>query len=38
MKLGLIEKKDFYIPNVNGILFPVPHYFFKDEKKPKSKN
>ena len=38
IELGLVEKKIFYIPNVNGILFPVPHYFFKYEKKPKSKN
>ena len=38
IKAGLIQVKDFYIPNVNGTLFPVPHYFFKDEKKSKSKN
>ena len=38
IKLGLIEKKTFYIPDVNGILRSVPHYYFKDEKKSKSKN
>ena len=38
IELGLVEKKVFYIPNVNGTLFPVPHYYFKDEKKSKSKN
>jgi hypothetical protein len=36
IKLGLIERKDFYVPNVNGTLFPVPHYFFL-EKKPNKK-
>ena len=36
IKLGLIEKKVFYIPNVNGTLFPVPHYYFLD-KKPNKK-
>lgn len=35
IKLGLIERKDFYIPNVNGTLFPVPHYYFLDKKNNK---
>lgn len=38
IKLGLIEKKTFYIPDMNGTMKPVPHYYFKDEKKSKSKN
>lgn len=38
IKLGLIEKKIFYIPDMNGTMKPVPHYYFKDEKKSKSKN
>ena len=38
IELGLIEKKIFYIPDMNQILRPVPHYYFKDEKKSKSKN
>jgi hypothetical protein len=37
IKLGLIERKDFYVPNVNGTLFPVPHYFFKDSNKRKTR-
>jgi hypothetical protein len=36
IKVGFIERKDFYIPNVNGTLFPVPHYYFLD-KKPNKK-
>jgi len=35
IELGLVEKKVFYIPNVNGTLFPVPHYYFVDKKKNK---
>lgn len=38
IKLGFIEKKTFYIPDMNGTMKPVPHYYFKDEKKSKSKN
>lgn len=38
IKLGFIEKKIFYIPDMNGTMKPVPHYYFKDEKKSKSKN
>jgi len=32
IKAGLIEEKDYYIPNVNGTLICVPHYFFVDKK------
>jgi len=38
IKLGLIEKKIFYIPDMNGAMKPIPHYYFKNEKKSKSKN
>ncbi len=37
IKVGLIERKDFYIPNANGTLFPAPHYFFKDSNKRKTR-
>ena len=33
LKLELIEKKSFNVADVNGLLKPTPHYFFKDEKK-----
>ena len=36
IELGLVEKKFYYIPNVNGTLCPVPHYCFLD-KKPNKK-
>jgi len=35
---GFIERKNFYIPNTIGVLKPVPHYYFHDEKKRKAKN
>ena len=38
IKLNLIEKKTFYIPDTNGALKPIPHYHFKNEKKSKGKN
>jgi hypothetical protein len=36
IELGLIEKKTFYIPDMNGTMKPVPHYYFLD-KKPNKK-
>jgi hypothetical protein len=38
IELGLIEKKTFYVADINGMMKPIPHYYFKDEKKSKSKN
>lgn len=35
IKLGLIERKTFYIEDMNGILKPIPHYYFKDANKRK---
>jgi hypothetical protein len=36
IKLGLIERKTFYIEDMNGILKPIPHYYFKDANKRKT--
>jgi hypothetical protein len=37
IKLGLVEKRVFYIADVNGSLIPIPHYFFKDSNKRKTR-
>ena len=36
IELGFIEKKTFYIPDMNGTMKPVPHYCFKDSNKRKT--
>jgi hypothetical protein len=37
IELGIVEKKDYFLQKSNGVR-KVPHYFFHDEKKRKSKN
>jgi len=38
IKLGIVDKKKFHV-KVKGVgIRKWPHYFFKDEKKPKNKN
>ena len=38
IKLGIVEKKRFHV-KIDGVgVRSLPHYFFKDEKKPKNKN
>jgi len=38
IKLGIVERKKFHI-KIDGVgVRLLPHYFFKNEKKPKNKN
>jgi predicted transcriptional regulator len=38
IKLGIVDKKKFHVKIEGIVVRSLPHYFFKDEKKPKSKN
>jgi len=38
VKLGIIEKKYYFLPKKNKTMHKTPHYFFHDKKNNKSKN
>jgi len=38
VKLGIVEKKYYFLPRKNKAMHKTPHYFFHDEKKRKGKN